>query len=326
MYGEHAMTTFAPTLAKRLKPHTPFVTQLSFPGGAMPQRAITSRMLRKLAATFAGTGVDYTYGTLFRDSDRIVALCEAHRQRFVEVSPIVEAKSVIIPPPPFLQMAPENNGDHRARANSQFQIGASDFLIEYFGYIYPTKGVETLLRAFHIVAQRRSNLRLLIAGGTPDEKSHRGVTQYAVDLRNVVNELGIGDRVAWSGPYPWDSDIGSSYLRAADLCVLPFDRGVLLNNSSFSAAASHGLPIISTRAELTEPVFVHEENVLLCPPQDPAALASAIERVVDDPHLRQRLRDGVRQMAKEWYSWESVIKRTLAALTPESGKKFQGTE
>ena len=42
------------------------------------------------------------------------------------------------------------------------------------------------------------------------------------------------------------------YLCAADICVLPFNVGVRLNNSSFAAAAAHGLPIVTTRGEMLE--------------------------------------------------------------------------
>jgi glycosyltransferase involved in cell wall biosynthesis len=168
-----------------------------------------------------------------------------------------------------------------------------------------------------MVIERKPQLHLLLVGGVAEWETigRPDLPLYADVLRNQVKELGLEDRVGWTGDYRWDSDVGSSYLRAADICVLPFDRGVYLNNSSFSAAASHGLPIISTRAEVVEPAFVHEENVLLCPPKDPAAMAAAIERVVDDAALRHRLRDGVRRMAQEWFSWDRVIERTLNAIT-----------
>jgi glycosyltransferase involved in cell wall biosynthesis len=317
MYGDHPMITFAPTLVKKLLPQTPFVTQFSYPGGAHTWQASWQiRLARKFAATWAGKGVDYSYGTLFRDSDSIIVFSDSHRNTFTECAQVVNQKSVLIPPPPFLRMAPEANGLYRQRVNNRFLIAPNDFLLEYFGYIYRGKGIETLLQAFQIALQRKPHLCLLLVGGVPNDAPKK--ERYLEDLRALATELGLKDRVRWTGDYPWDSDIGSSYLRAADACVLPFDRGVYLNNSSFSAVASHGLPIISTRAELVEPAFVDGENVLLCPPKNPVAMAATIVRLVDDAALRNRLREGVRRMAHEWFSWEKVIERTLAVIRTDS--------
>jgi glycosyltransferase involved in cell wall biosynthesis len=320
-YGYHPMITFIPTLLKKLLPKLRFVTQFPVPAGAENWRApLTTRLVRKIAEKWAGVEVDYTHGTLLRDSDRIIVFSDAHRQTLAEHFHAANQKSVLIPPPPLLRMAPEKNGVYRRRVNDQFQIDERSFLIEYFGYIYRGKGIETLLNAFRMVVERKPQLHLLIVGEVAEWETIRrpDLPLYSDVLRNQVKELGLEDRVGWTGGYPWDSDAGSCYLRAADICVLPFDRGVYFNNSSFSAAAAHGLPIISTRAEVVEPAFVHEENVLLCPPKDPASMATAIERMVDDAALRQRLREGVRRMAHEWFSWEKVIERTLAVIRTDS--------
>ena len=100
---------------------------------------------------------------------------------------------------------------------------------------------------------------------------------YVNELNNLPRTLGIQDKVTWTG----DTEQASLYLHASDLCVLPFDLGIAMNNSSFAAAAAHGLPIISTRGRILERYFAHEENVFLCPPQDPHALAAAIQTLID---------------------------------------------
>ena len=317
MYHFHPMLTYAPTLVKKRAPQTRFVTQFSAPyGSGCWEGAWMTRLLRRLAHKWAGTvDVDLCFGTLLRDSDRIIVFSDSHRKKLAARLPAVNQKSVLIPPPPFLRMSSENADLHRRRVREQFQIGENDFLLAYFGYIYAGKGLETLLKSVQIAAKTHPQLRLLLIGGVPTWSAE--ARAYPEVLSNMAKELGIEGRLAWTGDYPWDSDLGSSYLRATDLCVLPFDWGVHLNNSSFSAAASHGLPILSTRAEYVEPAFVHEENVFLCPPKDPAAMAAAIERLADDAGLRLRLREGVRRMAQEWFSWERVIERTLATLTTD---------
>jgi glycosyltransferase involved in cell wall biosynthesis len=94
--------------------------------------------------------------------------------------------------------------------------------------------------------------------------------------------------------------------------VLPFDTGVKLNNSSFSSAVAHGLPVVTTRDDLLEPQFVHGQTVCLCPPQSPDAVAGAIKSLMDDEPLRRRLGEGALRLARDWYSWETALDKTLS--------------
>ncbi|MFY9574548.1 MAG: glycosyltransferase, partial [Blastocatellia bacterium] len=100
----------------------------------------------------------------------------------------------------------------------------------------------------------------------------------------------------------------------SDAFVLPIDIGVQMNNSSFAAAASHGLPIIATRGDKLEEQFVHQENVYLCEPQDPDAMATAIKVLMHDSDLRTRLAEGALRLSEFWFSWEKVIERTFSTL------------
>lgn len=55
-------------------------------------------------------------------------------------------------------------------------------------------------------------------------------------------------------------------------------------------------------------------NVFLCPPKDPDALALAIRTVMDSPDLRRRFSDGIRELAREWFSWEKAVGRILETI------------
>jgi len=80
--------------------------------------------------------------------------------------------------------------------------------------------------------------------------------------------------------------------------------------------ASRGRPVISTRGKTLERFFLHGENVFLCPPRDPDALAAAIQSLMDRADLRARLGLGALKLSEEWFSWDRAVERTLAALDP----------
>jgi len=50
---------------------------------------------------------------------------------------------------------------------------------------------------------------------------------------------------------------------------------------------------------------------MLVPPEDPAALAEAIRRLLADKPLRERLGQAARKRIEEAFSWEDAAKRTL---------------
>jgi glycosyltransferase involved in cell wall biosynthesis len=137
---------------------------------------------------------------------------------------------------------------------------------------------------------------------------------YEMEMYKLAKQLDIADRVTWTSGYDSDSEEASLFLHAADSCVLPYDEGVTLNRSSLGAAAAHGLPIITTRGKVMESAFVEERNVLLCPPKNPRALAIAIESLIHNPVLRQRLHEGALKLASEWFSWDKAVERTIETL------------
>jgi glycosyltransferase involved in cell wall biosynthesis len=317
-YNFQFMSTFIPTIAKMAVPGVRFLTRFENVGGAGPQtNSRSSRLLRKAVALCDLRGnVDYQFGTLLRDSDNIIILSARHEAFLERRLPGIGRKCVLIPPPANMRMSDEGEAS-RARGRKVLGADTKDFVVAYIGFLYPGKGIETLLHGFKSVSLKRSNLRLAIIGGGlarefPDQPN------YVENMQALTRELQIDHKVVWTGDYSSDTDDASTYLRGADACVLPFDTGVKLNNSSFSSVAAHGLPIITTRDDELEPQFLHGDNVFLCPAKSSEALAAAIETVMDDRLLRGRLSDGALQLAAQWYSWDTAIKKTLSLFAPTS--------
>ncbi len=316
VYNEHPMVTFAPTVCKRILPHCRVVTMFAYPQGSVSDRfSPITRAVRRVVAKWASEqDSDYEFGTLLRDSDAVIVMSDGHRQAFASHYAPVDKKTILVPPPPLLNMATGQDEEARMRTRKAFGIEREDFLIAYFGYIYPPKGVETVLRAFHLVARTQPHARLILIGGelgrdNPDRPA------FGKEMRDLARQLGCEEKVVWTGQFSTEGDEASRYLFAADAGVFGHDLGVAMNNSSFAALIAHGLPTVATQGAALESPIRPGDNVLLCPPKSPEAMSKTLLSIMEDGDLRSRLRRGTVTLATEWFSWEKATDRIVRALT-----------
>lgn len=317
IYHHHPMVTYLPTLAKRLLPQCRFVTMFAYPEGSGGEKVgFAARVGRKLASKWAGEeGGDYEFGTLLRDSDRVAVMSDLHRPRFGAHYSAIDQKAVLIPPPPLLTIAKGDRTLIRQEVRTRLGLTPENFVFAYFGFIYPAKGLETILAAFASVHRTHPHARLLIVGGEltrPGDPRPR----YGQEMRQLGDELGCGNAVHWTGGFATDSDEASRYLMAADAGIFGHDLGIAMNNSSFAALVSHRLPTVATRGDAPEMPLRHGENVWLCQAKDPEAMAEGMRTLLEQAGLRHHLVEGAAQLANEWYSWEGATNRLLTVLAP----------
>jgi glycosyltransferase involved in cell wall biosynthesis len=142
----------------------------------------------------------------------------------------------------------------------------------YAGRLAMQKAVDVALEA----VSRVSDVGLVIAGDGPD----------AEKLRALAHELGLNGRARFVGAQPRETVF--ELLRAADAVVLS-SKWENFPHVAVEALAV-GTPVVSTNAGGVAEIVRDGENGLLVPPDDPAALAAAIERYFAEPKLRDRLR------------------------------------
>ena len=318
IYRHHPMITFLPSICKSALPGVPVVTQFEAVDDDPLTRSVPSRIPRKMMGLWAGAkDSHWLFGTLLRDSARIIALSGPHRDRLSRQLPGVCERITLLPPPPLIRFCHDPADEARRRARRAIGARADDFVLAYWGYIYPGKGIETLLEAFRMVCTRMPNMRLVLVGGCLEipTRAHECKRYYDM-VRKLPETFGITEKVTWTGNFSWESDEGSLYLRGSDACVLPFDYGVTLNNSSLAAATTHRVPVIATeipggRDEALE----HGRNVYLSRPKDPDALAEAIELVSGSREFQDQLRAGSVRLAQEWYAGDTFGDRLVNILT-----------
>lgn len=321
LYEHHPMVTFLPGLLQYFCPNARLLTLLET-AHVEAASSFGARLGRKLAAAAAGRdAVDYALGTLLSRSHVVAALGPTVLDYFVARHPALRARALVIPPPPLV--APARDPSDRARQAARAELGVEndELLLAYFGFVYPGKGVDVLVRAVALLATWGRPVRLVMAGGGRDAKAAAlagRLAEYEEGMQALARELGVAEKIIWPAGYETDGDeqVGRQLL-AADLAVLPFDDGAELRRSSIAVVAAAGLPLVTTRPSAAEPAFTDRHNVLLCPPRDPQSLAAAIAAVADDATLRGELRQGALALAESHFSWRRAISAMVDALSAE---------
>jgi glycosyltransferase involved in cell wall biosynthesis len=83
---------------------------------------------------------------------------------------------------------------------------------------------------------------------------------------------------------------------------------------------AHGRPVVATDVGGLRDLVVDGETGLVVPPRDPAALRAALEQLLADPKLRQRLGAAGRQRARERFSWDAVTSAVVDAYAEAVGR------
>ncbi len=105
-------------------------------------------------------------------------------------------------------------------------------------------------------------------------------------------------------------DMPQVFARSHVVC-LPSSYGEGVPKVLIEAAAS-GRALVATDVAGCREITQHERNGLLVPPDDLAALAAALRRLIENPAERQRMGAAGRQFAAAQFSLASVLDQTLA--------------
>ena len=179
-------------------------------------------------------------------------------------------------------------------------------LIVAVGRLIAKKGFADLIRACGLLVERGRLVQCEIIGEGPLEN----------ELRAQIDQLNLQDRVALSGAKP-QREVRQR-LAAASVFVLPsvLDAEGGMDNlpTVIMEAMATGLPVISTDIGGIPEMLIQNETGFLVRPGDAGALAGAIEKVIDDRLLAQRLGEAGYERAQRLFSIEKNVHELCALV------------
>lgn len=300
-WGQIASAPLCPSLPHRVAEHRADIIHVHEPNPMATLAALAANPRARVIVSFHSEIVRqrvlrWVYRPLLmrllQHADRIIVATPRHLD-FPTLLPYRE-KCVVIPfGIDVARFHPDKAMRERAAA-IRAEFGPR--LILFVGRLVYYKGVEHLIEAMSGVSAR-----LLIIGRGPRQRA----------LRRRVRALGLEERIAFLGEVA--HECLPAYYHACDLLVLPSTHESETFGIVQLEAMAAGKPVIST-ALPTGLAWVnrHEVTGLLVPPANAHALADAMNRLLEDAALRQRLGETARRYVGEHFTRQRMARAVLA--------------
>jgi glycosyltransferase involved in cell wall biosynthesis len=240
------------------------------------------------ASSAAGL-VRWMWKALLRGADAIVSCSDAQRRSVLEFAPFVRARSATV-----------HNGidvdqlmsSCNPAARMDPRLHGERFILSVASY-EPKKGLDTLVRAFGALRNQHGvDVKLALVGRDRGTGAH---------LRHLAAQLGVLEQVVFCGEVP-HRDLHAYYRSAAVFCLAsrmePFGI-VLLEAGAFRC------PVVATAVGGIPEFLTHDVTARLVTPEDPAALAAELRRLLSDGNLRDRLADALYEHATTQCTWRN---------------------
>jgi glycosyltransferase involved in cell wall biosynthesis len=160
------------------------------------------------------------------------------------------------------------------------------------------KGVGEFVEAATILKKRRANARFVLVGDTdPGNPS-------AVPLKSI-QEWQKQNLVEWWG---WQENIVDIYRQATLVCLPSYREGL---PKTLIEAAACGRAIVTTDVPGCREIVRQDENGLLVPARNATALADALQSLLENRSLRQKMAENGRQIAVDEFDIRQVVQSTL---------------
>jgi glycosyltransferase involved in cell wall biosynthesis len=226
-------------------------------------------------------------------ADRVITSGETIRRQMIEENGYNPRKIISIPAGiDEKRFSPEiNGGDVRKDLN----IELDDYLLGIVSVLRSWKGHVYLLEAFRALREKIPHLKLVIAGGGPQESN----------IRKYIEENGLGGKVIMTGHR---EDV-PQILKNLDLFILPSYSNEA-TSQVIPQAMAVGIPVIATSAGGIGEVVKDGETGRLVSPRDARALSEAIFWAYQNREETRKMARKAREVVLKDFTLRGMIDKT----------------
>ena len=158
-------------------------------------------------------------------------------------------------------------------------------------------GIKYLIRAFVLLCQVTSSLRLLIAGEGPLEE----------ELKDLASSLGVRGKVVFTGFI--ENRFIPQFLSKTDIFVMPSVYASETLGVAALEASAMEIPVVASRIGGVPEAVIDQKTGILVTPRSSDEIYEAVLRLVWDPTLRRRLGKSGRRHVFDHFDLAQVSER-----------------
>jgi glycosyltransferase involved in cell wall biosynthesis len=199
----------------------------------------------------------------------------------------------------------------RRKTRTALNLLDDDRVILFLSLISKQKGADVAIRAFEILSQEASNIKLIVAGDG----------DYLPAAKQLAEGLDIADKVIFPG-FVRNEDT-SLFYNASDVFIFPTLRlesfGIVI-----AEAMACGKPVIASNIGSIPNVIDNGVNGILIPPGDFRELANQIKRLFNDRMYSKALSEKAQLKANERFGLNRMVERTIEVFESAIGDELKG--
>ena len=185
-----------------------------------------------------------------------------------------------------------------ARFRSRFSIPPERTVVAQVSWLIPEKGIQDLLAAARVVVSQNERAHFVVVGDGP----------YREEYKRAATELGLSDRVTWTGLI--EDPFGEGVYDAADI-VCQVSRWEEVFGWVIAEAMAYRRPIVATRVGGIPELVTDGVSGLLVERGDVAALARALSALIGDPVRRASMGRAGRRAVEDKFDLRRNVARLL---------------
>jgi len=256
--------------------------------------------LKKLGFRTVTTLHEYSYSPklaqirtrfIVRSSYRVIVVDEQYKSDILDLKLLKRQDVLFIPIGSNIEPSKLNiEGIQSLRGR---YISDDGMLIGYFGFIFPAKGVESLIKLGEILKKQKRNFKIIVAAELNEKNAYHRSILKMITVSKLEKELIL------TGYLP--SNEIADLLKSMDVVIFPFTKGFSTKNGSVLAALSQGINVISTKSERFQNSPYEQLHLI--------DHYSSIEQIVDI--IDHQLKYNVTQQV---VTWEEIGDKTINFL------------
>ncbi|HEY3309664.1 MAG TPA: glycosyltransferase [Desulfuromonadaceae bacterium] len=238
-----------------------------------------------------------------RNSDLVLAVCEALRERVVLVHP--DTPVAVLEDIPVVEKAPPGLDADVRRIRTELELEEDLPCVVYTGTFESYQGINLLLDSIKPVVAQRPETVFILVGGQPDQLP---------DIIHEATQRGISRYLRILGRRPLEEM--PAFMAMADVLVSPRMLGSNTPMKLYAYLQS-GRPVVATR--LPTHTQVLNDRVAVLAEAHPAALASAIVGLLDNPALRERIGQAGARLIETAFTYDkfkSKLEKAYSQIRP----------